>query len=70
MSWIKISDELEVYSISDDMWDMFNYITYFLSSFSPFYYFLLGIGFFLFVGIGLAWRVGVIGKRFVRKEFE
>jgi len=66
VAWIKISDELEVYSTVDDMWDLFSYSTYFLSQFSIYYYILIGIAFFLIIGFGIAWKIGAIGRNFLR----
>lgn len=52
MAWIKISDNLEVYSIREDFTELVDWILYFVTTFTP--YFMIAIGLILIIVVFFA----------------
>ena len=66
MGWIEVNDTLSVYSITDDLVNMFNWIIEFITTMSPFYFALMFIGVVVIILLGIADKVKSIGKRVVK----
>jgi len=67
MGWIELGDGLVVYSLTDDLVMMFEWLMEFLTTMSPYMYTLFFIGFVAIILLGIAYKVHKMGERVVSK---
>lgn len=67
MAWIEISDTLSVYSVVDDMMEIFLFILLFLKEVSKVYYMVLFFGFVILIIALFAKRIGLINLKADKK---
>ena len=63
MGWIEISDDIVVYSLTDDLVMMFEWLINFITTMSPYYYALYFIGFVVMILLGIAYKIHKLGER-------
>jgi hypothetical protein len=47
LGWIQVTDNLSIYSLTDDIIGLFNFIMDFIDKISPYYFGLIVLGFFV-----------------------
>jgi len=63
MGWIDLGDGLTVYSVTDELVMMYEWIIEFVTSMSPFYFALMFIGLVVVILLGIAYKVQGVGER-------